>query len=91
MPHNDTRPVSGPAEHRDEWVTYCSHIDQHGEQFCDCAPPLAEIVAEVERLREALRPFVDAYDAVGRTFCPEFRGREALDHFDRAAAALERS
>jgi methyl coenzyme M reductase gamma subunit len=58
MPHNDTRPVSGPAEHRDEWVTYCSHIDQHGEQFCDCAPPLAEIVAEVERLRDALEDAV---------------------------------
>jgi predicted lipid-binding transport protein (Tim44 family) len=47
--------------------------------------------AEVERLREALQPFVDAYIDADRECCPEFHGPEALEHFERAAAALERA
>jgi cell division protein FtsB len=41
------------AEHRDEWVSYCSHVlhTAAGDQSCECAPPLIEVVEENERLR----------------------------------------
>lgn len=42
-------------EHRDEWVSYCSHIHRTGagDHSCDCAPDLREVVEENERLRNA--------------------------------------
>jgi hypothetical protein len=37
---------------------------------------------------EALRPFVEKYDAVGREFCPDFDGPLDLAAFDAAARVL---
>lgn len=39
---------------------------------------------------EALRPFVEAYDRVGRTFCPSFDGPLDLEAFSAAARLLDR-
>jgi hypothetical protein len=45
----------GPVEqHRDEWVSYCSHVNENGLQDCHCAPDLLEVVEEYERLRQRI-------------------------------------
>jgi hypothetical protein len=51
---------------------------------------LVRAQGEIEQLRAALLPFVDAYDAVGRVHCPTFTGRKSLGHFERAAEVLAR-
>ena len=42
------------TEHRDEWVSYCSHTNDDGRQDCHCAPDLLEVVQENERLRNGM-------------------------------------
>jgi len=41
--------------HASEWVSYCSHVEEDGSQFCDCAPDLVEVVEERDALREEVK------------------------------------
>jgi hypothetical protein len=36
------------TEHRDEWVSYCSHYGDDGDA-CRCAPDVREVVGELEQ------------------------------------------
>lgn len=49
---------------------------------------LAARVAADRGAVEALRPFVEKYDAVGREFCPDFDGPLDLAAFEAAARVV---
>jgi hypothetical protein len=50
---------------------------------------MTEVEAVIRQHLEALRPFVEKYDAVGREFCPDFDGPLDLAAFDAAARVLD--
>jgi hypothetical protein len=50
------------AEHRDEWVSYCSHTKPNG-YGCDCAPDVGDVVAERDAYEQALRMIADGHIA----------------------------
>lgn len=56
-------------DHRDKWVSYCSHVSDDGEQ-CDCAPDLAEMFEERQAVIDCINLYGDevlhkALDAIG--------------------------
>lgn len=65
-------------------------------KYDDAIEALGDVQDEVASLRdqlrgavEALRPFVEAFDKVGREFCPSFDGPLDLEAFNRAARIVD--
>jgi hypothetical protein len=77
-------------EHRDEWVSYCPHVNEDGSQTCRCAPDLLEVVQENERLRSGLLSEDDA-EAIALTVVARSRATMRVTIGDRTPRQYDRA
>ena len=78
-------------EHRDEWVSYCSHTNDDGQQDCHCAPDLLEVVRENERLKEGLLLSKEDVDAIAKSVIAHSRPGMRVAIGDRTPKQYDRA